>query len=71
MNKEKVIEAILEVGGVKELAALLGVSYKTVLDWKNGRTGIAVTNALRIEKATEGKVKAKDILPNYPWEELQ
>jgi DNA-binding transcriptional regulator YdaS (Cro superfamily) len=71
MDTEKIKEAIKEAGGAKELASRVGVSYKTVLDWKNGRTGITVTNCIKIEKATDGKISRKDILPNYPWESLQ
>lgn len=61
-------EAIKITGGAKQLASKVGVSYKTVLDWKNGRTGISLPNCLKIEQATEGKIKAKDIAPPRPWE---
>lgn len=70
MNIEKIKKAIEETGGAKELAARVGVSYKTVLDWKNGRTGITIGNCVKIEKATDGKVNRKDIMPEYPWEDL-
>lgn len=70
-NLEAVKKAIETVGGAKQLASAIGVSYKSVLDWNTGRTGIALGNALKIEKATDGQVKAEDILPDYPWDELR
>ena len=70
-NPEAIKKAIEEVGGAKELALKIGVTYKSVLDWNNGRTGITINNCLKIEKATEGKVKREEILPDYPWDELK
>jgi DNA-binding transcriptional regulator YdaS (Cro superfamily) len=70
-NKEFILKAIEIAGGANQLAKKVGVSYKTVLDWKNGRTGITIVNCIKIEKATEGKVSRKDILPNYPWDDLK
>ena len=68
---ESIQKAITIVGGAKELASIIGVSYKSVLDWKNGRTGLNIQNCLKIEQATEGKIKREDLLPNYPWESLR
>jgi DNA-binding transcriptional regulator YdaS (Cro superfamily) len=68
---ESIQKAIAIVGGAKELASIIGVSYKSVLDWKNGRTGLNIQNCLKIEQATEGKIKREDLLPNYPWESLR
>jgi DNA-binding transcriptional regulator YdaS (Cro superfamily) len=61
-------EAIKITGGAKQFAYKVGVSYKTVLDWKNGRTGISPLNCIKIEQATGGAIKAKDIAPLRPWE---
>lgn len=69
-SSEAVQKSIKIVGGAKELAAIIGVSYKSVLDWKNGRTGVNLQNCLKIEQATKGKVKKEELLPNYPWEAL-
>jgi hypothetical protein len=33
-NPEAIKKAIQEVGGAKELALKIGVTYKSVLDWK-------------------------------------
>ena len=70
-TKEAIKKAIEAAGGAKDLAAKVGVSYKTVLDWKNGRTGISISNCIKIEKAVDGKVTRKDILADYPWESLR
>ena len=63
--------AIKIKGGVKSLAQAVGVSYQTVLNWKNGRFLVSAINCQKIEQATDGQVKAEDILPHYPWNELR
>ncbi len=70
-NYDLIKEAIIFAGGATALAKKMNVSYHTVLTWKNGRSSISTTNCQKIEKLTEGKIKARDILPDYPWEELQ
>lgn len=68
---EEIKKAAEILGGKQKLAIEIGVAYKTVLDWCSRRSGINVTNALKIEKATDGKVKARDILPDFPWDDLK
>lgn len=70
-NVQAILEAIKIAGGVKELSHKLNTSYQSILDWKNERKTPTALNCLKIEKATEGKVKAKDILPSYPWDDLK
>lgn len=70
-NQESIQKAIDLVGGATALAKKINVSYHTVLTWKNGRSSVSTTNCQKIEKATDGKVTAKDILPDYPWDELK
>lgn len=70
-NAEAIKEATKVVGGYKQLAQKVGVSYKTILDWTSGRSGVTITNALKIEKATDGVIKAKEILPDFPWEDIK
>ncbi len=70
-TSQAIIKATEILGGKQKLAKDIGVSYKTILDWVSGRSGITITNALKIEKATEGKVTAKEILPDFPWEDLK
>ena len=70
-DTEAIKRAIEIIGSPADMAKKLNVSYHTVLTWKNGRSSITTTNCMKIEKATEGKIKAKDILPDYPWEDLE
>jgi DNA-binding transcriptional regulator YdaS (Cro superfamily) len=70
-NLDAIKKAIEFAGGATALAKKLHVTYHTVLTWKNGRSSISPMNCLNIERVTEGKVKRKDILPNYPWEDFK
>jgi len=70
-GSEAIKMAVKLAGGRQELAAKVGVSYKTILDWMSGRSGVSLQNALKIEKATEGQVNVKDILPGLNWSELR
>jgi hypothetical protein len=70
-TSQAIIKATEILGGKQNLAKDIGVSYKTILDWISGRSGITVTNALKVEKATGGKVKSRDILPDFPWDDLK
>jgi DNA-binding transcriptional regulator YdaS (Cro superfamily) len=70
-NTGAIQKAVDIIGGGEKLARLLGTSYTTVLNWKNGWHVPTPINCMLIEKATGGRVKREDILPNYPWEELR
>ncbi len=70
-NVEAVNRAIELAGGATQLSLKINVSYQTVVGWKHGRKYPNVVNCQKIEKATDGQVKAEDILPDYPWEELR
>ncbi len=70
-NPEAVKKASELVGGRQNLAIKVGVSYKTLLDWTSGRSGMTVINAIKIEKITEGQITKKDLLPDFPWEDLE
>lgn len=70
-NVESILRAIEIVGGITALSLKANISYQSVIDWKSGRKTPTPTNCQKIEKATEGQVKAQDILPDYPWEELR
>lgn len=69
--KELVKQAIDIIGSITLFANKTNVSYKTALDWKHGRRTPSALNAMKIENVTEGKIKAKEILPGYPWEDLE
>lgn len=70
-SAEAVKKAVEYAGGKQALAEKVGVSYKTILDWTSGRSGVSIPNALKIEKATDGNVKVDEILPNFNWNELK
>lgn len=70
-NVSSIGKAIEIVGGGEKLARKIETSYQTVLNWKNGFAVPSVLNCIKIEKATEGKVKREDILPSFPWDELK
>jgi DNA-binding transcriptional regulator YdaS (Cro superfamily) len=71
INTLAIKEAIEIAGGANKLALKIQASYQTILNWKNARGSISPYNCLKIEQATDGKVKAKDILPDYPWDDLK
>ena len=70
-NIDALKKAIDIIGGAGKLAMKTGVSYQTVLNWKNGRNTIHPLNCIKIEEAVNGAITRKDILPNYPWDELK
>jgi DNA-binding transcriptional regulator YdaS (Cro superfamily) len=69
VNKEILKEAIKHCGELNQLADKVGVSYKSVLDWTSGRSRLSIQNALKIEKVTERKIKAKDLIVDQ-WTNL-
>ena len=70
-NLEILKKAIEIAGGLTQLSIKANVSYQTVLDWKHGRRVPTPTNCQKIEKATNRAIKAEEILPDYPWDELR
>ena len=72
-NQEEVKKAAEILGGRVSLAKTINISYQTVSDWINGKKTPSAENCLRIENATKGKIKARDILPpsSYdPWNHM-
>ena len=61
-NVEAILRAIELVGGVAKLSLKIGVSYQTVLNWKNRRAIPSHINCAKIEAATDGLVKRDEIL---------
>lgn len=61
--KEVLLELIAEYGSQEKLARAIGVKQGTITGWIHGKHGINELNALRIEKMTNGKVKAIDLCP--------
>ena len=61
--KEVLLELVAEYGSQEKLARAIGVKQGTITGWIHGKHGINEINALRIEKITNGKVKAIDLCP--------
>lgn len=55
------------VGGITTLARQIDVSVPTVHQWITGVRRVPTERAIRIEAATEGKVRAEDLRPDVPW----
>lgn len=70
-NIEKLKEAIEYAGGIGTLATKAKISYQSIIDWKRGSKSPSQSSCERIEKATDGKIKASDLLPDYPWHEVR
>lgn len=69
-NVEAVVEALYLFGTLTSLAKALQVNLSTVHNWINLKSAPSPQNCLKIEKATNGKVKARDIRPDYDWDKL-
>lgn len=70
-NLELIEKAIKLAGSMTALSNKIHVSYQTILEWKKGRKAPSALNCQKIEKATNGEVKAEEILPDYPWETVK
>lgn len=66
-NVEAIKKAISIAGGANALALKIGVSYQTILTWKNARSSISPFNCQKIEQVTNGQVSRQEILPDHPW----
>lgn len=72
-NSEEIKKAVSLLGNRNELARAINVSYQTVSDWINGKKTPSPENCMKVERVTDGKIKARDILPpsSYdPWSDL-
>lgn len=69
-NFTKLNEAIEIAGGVGALSSKSKISYQSIIDWRSGKKSPSPISCKKIEKTLEGAIKAEDILPDYPWDEL-
>jgi len=69
-NKDEIRRAVEIVGSVIRLAGILRVGQLSVYKWLNGKGIPDPINCLKIEKATQGQVKARDIRPDYEWDDV-
>lgn len=67
-NADKIKEASEIVGSSYKLAISMGVGVVAVYAWIHGRSTPDPINCLKIEKATGGKVKARDIRPDFDFD---
>jgi DNA-binding transcriptional regulator YdaS (Cro superfamily) len=70
-NVDEIKKAVDLCGGRVPLAKKINLSYQTVSDWANNKKTPSLDNCIKIERATNGSVRAKDILPDYPWDQLK
>lgn len=75
MTIRKYIDEAIEIVGLQKLAAELGISYQSMIGWKDrnrmpdSEYSCRTRYAEKIQKLTNGKVKQRDILgciPNCP-----
>jgi DNA-binding transcriptional regulator YdaS (Cro superfamily) len=66
---EALRRAIEIIGSQAELARRLGVKPQAFTDWLSGTRPLPPLRAAQIEKILEGKVKARELLPDFPWPE--
>lgn len=71
LNFDKLKEAIEIAGGVGALSSKSKISYQSIIDWRAGKKSPSHESCKKIEKATNGRVKAKEILPDYPWDDFE
>lgn len=64
MVNKAINSAIEIVGSQQKLADACEVSQPTVWSWLHGRKKASAQNAVRIEKATGGKIQAYQIRPD-------
>ncbi len=69
-NTDQIKRAIEYAGTILKLAIMIKCEPTLISKWKNGKLNPSPINCLRIEKATKGLVRAKDILPDYDWENV-
>lgn len=63
--KNPVQKAIEVLGSQNKVAIACGVSQNAISKWLNGQSKVTLENALKIEKATDEKVKAEEFDPAF------
>jgi DNA-binding transcriptional regulator YdaS (Cro superfamily) len=69
-NRDMIKRAINMFGSSNRLALELKVTVITVYKWRDGKAVPSPENCLKIEKVTNGQVKARDIRPDLDWERI-
>jgi DNA-binding transcriptional regulator YdaS (Cro superfamily) len=55
--------AIEQTGGVRRLAAAADIAPATIYSWLSGDRRMSARLAVRVERATQGRVTRKQLLP--------
>lgn len=63
-KKPMLNKAIDLIGGVVVLSEQLGVHHTNISKWLHTDVEVPIRHAIKIEKLTKGKVKAKDLRPD-------
>lgn len=67
---ESIRKAIDIIGSTAKLARSLEITSATVYNWLWGKSIPDPINCLKIQKATKGQVRARDIRPDYEWDKV-
>ena len=67
-NTEEIKRAAYIVGSAYRLAKMIRVHPNAVYTWISGKYTPDPIQCLKIQKATNGQVRAPDILPQYEWD---
>jgi len=60
-NKVLLSKAIVLLGGVVVLSEELGIHHTNISKWLHADVEVPIKHAIKIEKLTKGKIKAKDL----------
>jgi len=66
----QIMKAVEYFGSSVKLARAIEVRELSVYNWIHGRSIPDPINCLKIQKVTNGQVKARDIRPNYEWDKI-
>jgi len=69
-NTDEIKRAVKLLGSVMKLARALEVGELSVYRWTSGKSAPDPINCLKIQKLTNGLVKARDIRPDYEWDKV-
>lgn len=67
-NSNEIKRAVNIIGAATKLARALDVGELSVYRWIHGKSIPEAISCLKIEKVTNGKVKARNIRPNFDFD---
>ena len=69
-DSTKIREASDIIGSGLKLANAINISQALIYRWMTGTAQPSPIACLRIQKATKGQVRARDIRPDYEWDKV-